>query len=55
LRAHFTPSAIEEKADAIQITWQITVEREGGDKPACVAEWVLRYLVEGHRSSDHGP
>ena len=28
-----------------QLTWAITVEREGGDKPCCVAEWLVRYYV----------
>jgi acyl dehydratase len=28
--------------DGLQIVWQITVEREGGDKPVCVAESVTR-------------
>ena len=27
----------------IQATWGITVEREGGDKPVCVAEWLNRF------------
>ena len=26
----------------MQMTWQVTVEREGGDKPACVAESLTR-------------
>jgi acyl dehydratase len=26
----------------VQVTWTVTVEREGGDKPAVVAEWVAR-------------
>ena len=25
-----------------QMTWQVTVEREGGDKPVCVAESIAR-------------
>jgi acyl dehydratase len=25
-----------------QMTWQVTVEREGSDKPACVAESITR-------------
>jgi hypothetical protein len=25
-----------------QLTWAVTVEREGSDKPACIAEWVTR-------------
>ena len=28
--------------DGMQIVWQVTVEREGSDKPACVAESVTR-------------
>ena len=28
--------------DGMQIAWQVTVEREGSDKPACVAESVTR-------------
>jgi acyl dehydratase len=55
LRAHFTPSSIEEGADAVQITWAVVVEREGGDKPACVADWILRYLRQPPGSSDHRP
>ena len=26
----------------LQLTWQVTVEREGGDKPACIAEFLTR-------------
>jgi acyl dehydratase len=26
----------------LQMTWQVTVEREGSDKPVCVAESVVR-------------
>jgi len=25
-----------------QLTWEVTIEREGGDKPVCVAETVVR-------------
>ncbi|MDR0275911.1 MAG: MaoC family dehydratase [Burkholderiaceae bacterium] len=28
-----------------QVTWKCTIEREGADKPACVAEPVYRYFV----------
>lgn len=28
--------------DGVQMTWQVTVEREGADKPACVAESLSR-------------
>src|SRR5215207_2143738 len=26
-------------------TWSVTVEREGGDKMCCVANWLVRYYV----------
>ena len=45
LRAHFTPGAIESVAGGMQVTWHITVEREGQDKPAAVVEWIVRYYL----------
>jgi acyl dehydratase len=32
-------------AAGAQLTMTVTVEREGGAKPACVAEWVTRHLT----------
>lgn len=46
VRARVTLAAIEDVQDATQATWHVTVEREGGDKPCLVAEWIVRY-VEG--------
>ena len=43
IRARITLQSIEAVSGAIQIGWQVTVEREGGDKPAAVAEWLSRY------------
>jgi acyl dehydratase len=43
IRARFSPVAVEEAGGGTQVTWGITVEREGADKPCCVAEWVVRY------------
>lgn len=31
--------------DAVQVTAKVTVEREGGEKPVCVAETVSRYFM----------
>ncbi|QJW83594.1 MaoC family dehydratase [Ramlibacter terrae] len=28
--------------DGVQMTWQVTVEREGSDKPVCIAETLAR-------------
>ena len=45
VRARITPAAVAETGDSVQVTWGVTVEREGGDKPCCVAEWVVRYYA----------
>ncbi len=43
LRAHLRLLATEPVApDGLQMTWEVTVEREGGDKPVCVAEALVR-------------
>lgn len=43
LRARMTLQAAERIEPAgIQMTWQVTVEREGSDKPVCVAESLAR-------------
>ena len=43
VRGRFVALTIEDVAGGLQVTWQVTVEREGGDKPACIAEWIVRY------------
>lgn len=43
VRARVALAAVEDVKDATQATWNITVEREGGDKPSVVAEWLVRY------------
>jgi len=47
IRARFSPMAAEETGGAVQVTWGITIEREDGDRPCCVAEWVVRYYSAG--------
>jgi acyl dehydratase len=48
VRARFTPSSIDDAADSVQVMWQVTIEREHGDRPCCVAEWIVRYYpIEG--------
>jgi len=46
IRARITPASVEAVAGGFQVTWQVTIEREHGDKPACVAEWLVRYYPE---------
>ena len=34
--------SIEDIAGGVQMTWEVTVEREGSEKPVCVAELITR-------------
>lgn len=43
IRGRFTLATVEEVKDGVQAKWNVTVEREGSDKPCCVAEWLVRY------------
>ena len=43
VRGRFTLQAIEDIPDnGVQMTWAVIVERDGGDKPCLVAEWLTR-------------
>ncbi|MFE5299214.1 MaoC family dehydratase [Streptomyces sp. NPDC056632] len=43
LRATAVLTEVTEAGGGVQVTATVTVEREGGDKPVCVAESVSRY------------
>lgn len=44
VRGRLTLQAVEPIAgNGFQATWDVTVEREDADKPACVAEMLVRY------------
>jgi len=43
IRARFTLQSVEDVAGGIQLTWSVLCETEGGQKPALVAEWLVRY------------
>ena len=45
LRATFVLDSYEAIAGGAQLTQTATLEREGGAKPVCVAEWVTRHFV----------
>jgi acyl dehydratase len=45
VRGHFSPAALEQVPGGVQVTWSVAVEREGHEKPCCVAEWIVRYYV----------
>ena len=44
IRAGFRVDSVEEVAGGEQAVFAATVEREGGEKPVCVAELVVRFL-----------
>ena len=43
VRARFTVGKVDDLPDSTQVTWNVTIEREGSDKPCVVADWILRY------------
>jgi acyl dehydratase len=43
VRSRFSPASVEEIGGGIQVVWNVTIEREGSDKPCCAAEWLVRY------------
>src|SRR5262245_33330120 len=47
IRARIVCGAFEDAGGAVQMTWAVTVEREGESKPACVADWLVRYYPRG--------
>ena len=43
IRARFVLAKYESlPGNGVQNTWNVSVEREGGDKPVLVAEWLTR-------------
>jgi acyl dehydratase len=45
LRARYTLSSLTDIADGVQLSWAVTVEIEGSERPACVAQSLVRWLV----------
>lgn len=54
IRARIALAGTDDLGDSTQATWSVTLERDGGDKPAAVVEWIVRYVVlrDGPRSFD---
>ena len=42
LRARIVLLSVEDIMGGAQLVWPVTIEREGGDKPVCVAESITR-------------
>ena len=45
IRGRFTLATLKEIDGGVEATWNVTVERDGGGKPCCVAEWLVRYYA----------
>jgi acyl dehydratase len=43
IRGRFTLAKYEKLDGGVQVTWNVSIEREGGDKPVCVAESIGRH------------
>ena len=43
IRARIAVLTLKELSDAVEVTYNVTIENEETHKPCCVAEWVLRY------------
>jgi len=45
IRAHVNVKEATERSSGIQGVFEVVIEREGEEKPACVAELVFRYVL----------
>jgi acyl dehydratase len=45
IRARVSLLTLKELSDSVEATYAITIEIEESEKPACVAEWIVRYYV----------
>lgn len=43
VRARISVATVNSVPDAVEATFHVVVEVEGGEKPCCVADWVVRY------------
>lgn len=45
IRASFVLQSVRDVTNAIEAAFGVTIQREGAEKPCCVAEWIVRYYV----------
>jgi len=45
VRARITLLSAESVAGAVEATYRVVIEREHGEKPCCVADWIVRYYT----------
>jgi acyl dehydratase len=43
IRARIALATVDDMGDSTQAIWNVTIEREGSEKPSVVAEWIVRY------------
>lgn len=43
VRARCTLQRVDPVDGGVQATWGVLIERDGGAKPCCAAEWLIRY------------
>lgn len=43
IRARVTLQSVKDVSDGAEVTWLVTIESEGSEKPNCVGEWLTRY------------
>ncbi len=48
IRGRFVLAAVEAVDGGFQVTWKVTIDRDGAEKPCCVADWLVRYYPELH-------
>jgi acyl dehydratase len=42
VRVRLGIASVDDVPDGVQVVWLATVERQGGDKPVCIAESITR-------------
>ena len=42
VRAAVALAEVSDVAGGVQAVWRVTIEVDGSERPACVAEWVIR-------------
>jgi acyl dehydratase len=45
IRARFAVADLTSFNGALQVTWDVTIERDGSEKSCCTAEWLVRYYT----------
>jgi acyl dehydratase len=45
IRARIAPKAVNDVEGGTQVTWSVTLDREGAEKPCAVVEWIVRYFA----------